>query len=154
MHRFENPISIRAMPELRSERLFVYGTLRHGGAAGTMLRGCRLLRAELVRGALYDLGEYPALVLGGAGSVRGEVWSCPPETLHDLDSYEQAGAGLFERVRIDLDDGPCWTYVAGPLITARLEGVEQVAGGDWVAATAARSRKGERTDGPRATDNA
>jgi gamma-glutamylcyclotransferase (GGCT)/AIG2-like uncharacterized protein YtfP len=101
--------------------LFVYGTLRRGGSNHARLEGCRFRRPATVRGSLYDLGAYPALVLGTAGEVQGEIWCCPPETLLALDAYEGVHEELFSRVRLPLPEGTCWAYVAGarlaPLLT-------------------------------------
>jgi gamma-glutamylcyclotransferase (GGCT)/AIG2-like uncharacterized protein YtfP len=113
------------------EILFVYGTLLSGGGRDHLMAGCRRLGETTVAGRLFDLGAYPALVLGGADRVHGELWSCPPETLPLLDSYEAVEEGLFDRVRADCDTGPCWTYVAGPRLEGRLTNTPQVAGGIW-----------------------
>jgi gamma-glutamylcyclotransferase (GGCT)/AIG2-like uncharacterized protein YtfP len=113
------------------EILFVYGTLRSGGGKDDLMGGCRRLGDTTVAGRLFDLGAYPVLVLGGPDRVHGELWSCPPETLPLLDSYEAVGEGLFDRVMADSDTGPCWTYVAGPRLEGRLTKTPLVAGGIW-----------------------
>lgn len=112
-------------------RLFVYGTLRSGGGASGLLRGCRLAGAGTVAGTLYDLGRYPALVLDGRWPVEGEVWRCPPDALAGLDEYEGVAEGLFERVEVDVEGVPCWTYVAGALLVDRLTPGRRIASGRW-----------------------
>jgi gamma-glutamylcyclotransferase (GGCT)/AIG2-like uncharacterized protein YtfP len=113
------------------DRLFVYGTLRKDVRNSKF----HLLAREAseatfvgharIQGRLFDLGEYPGLVLSGdPGSwVNGEVYAFhnPQRTLSRLDAYE--GCGLndpqphdFERVERDvvLDSGArhrAWLYV-------------------------------------------
>jgi gamma-glutamylcyclotransferase (GGCT)/AIG2-like uncharacterized protein YtfP len=101
--------------------LFTYGTLRGGeGAAGEVLEGCRLVGRGTVRGTLYDLGEYPALVLAGDHPVEGDIWWCPADVLPDLDRYEGVDDGLFRRVGARVGELACWVYVAGPALAPRL----------------------------------
>ncbi|HUE95594.1 MAG TPA: gamma-glutamylcyclotransferase family protein [Longimicrobiaceae bacterium] len=113
------------------ERLFVYGTLRRGGGMHSLLDGCRLHAEATVRGSLFDLGTYPALVLDDRGTVHGEVWECPRETLLRLDSYEGVGEGLFRRVRIEVGSVPCWTYIAGPRLRSRIASAPTLDRGRW-----------------------
>lgn len=113
-------------------RIFVYGTLRRGGPAEALLRGCRWLGPAEVTGTLYDVGgRYPALVLEGATPVRGEVWSGPDEALERLDEYEGVEEGLFRRVVVEIGGEPCWAYVAGPALVPRLAASAVVEGGEW-----------------------
>ena len=77
-----------------------------------------------IQGRLFDLGEYPGLVLScdPGLSVRGEVYALtnPLETLSRLDDYEGCGPNdttphEFERVERDvvLDSGAiskAWVY--------------------------------------------
>ena len=91
-----------------------------------------------VRGALFDLGPYPALVAGD-GVVRGEVYACldPVRLLPRIDALEhydpqrpRGGEYRREEMTARLDDGrrlPVWAYVYNrPLGTAA-----PVAGGDY-----------------------
>jgi gamma-glutamylcyclotransferase (GGCT)/AIG2-like uncharacterized protein YtfP len=111
--------------------LFVYGTLRSGGRAAGLLRGCRLAGAGVVAGTLYDLGAYPALVLDGRGPVEGEVWHCPADALARLDEYEGVPDGLYLRVPVVVEGTECWTYVAGPLLDPRLAPERRIPSGRW-----------------------
>jgi len=101
--------------------LFTYGTLGSGGAASGLMDGCERVGSASVRGTLYDVGEFPALLLSGGDLVPGEIWRCPADLLPRLDRYEAVRAGLFRRVGARVDDTPCWVYVAGPALGARLE---------------------------------
>ena len=111
--------------------LFVYGTLKQRGGMDRLMVGCTPIRSASVEGSLYDLGDYPALVLDRGGIVMGEVWSCPAETLHRLDSYEGVSTGLFRRVRTRAGDVECWTYVAGPALEGRLLARDRIPNGWW-----------------------
>lgn len=108
------------MAETMSEYLFVYGTLMSGMPAAEMLTGAaRLVGRGLVRGALYDLGKYPAL-RPGDGDVWGEVYAVAgAATLRRIDAYEgydpSRPRSLFRRGRVDvrLEDGSvikAWAY--------------------------------------------
>jgi gamma-glutamylcyclotransferase (GGCT)/AIG2-like uncharacterized protein YtfP len=75
--------------------LFVYGTLLSctGHPMGARLaREARLLGPATIKGRLFDLGRYPALIEAGPrdGLVHGEVYvlRSPPATLRWLDAYE------------------------------------------------------------------
>jgi gamma-glutamylcyclotransferase (GGCT)/AIG2-like uncharacterized protein YtfP len=116
-----------------SERflLFVYGTLRSGGAAAGLLRDAERVGDASVEGTLYDLDDYPALMLYGRTRVAGEVWSCPTELLRQLDEHEGADRGLFRRVAVMASGIPCWTYVAGPALAPRLTPDRHVEDGRW-----------------------
>lgn len=100
--------------------LFVYGTLRSDGPAAYLLDGSERLGAASVEGILFDLEEYPALLLYGSELVHGEIWNCPVSVLPLLDSYERVERGLFRRVAVEASGIPCWTYVAGPTLASRL----------------------------------
>jgi gamma-glutamylcyclotransferase (GGCT)/AIG2-like uncharacterized protein YtfP len=41
-----------------------------------------------VRGTLYDLGRYPAVLLSGTAWVKGELYELPSGVLDALDEYE------------------------------------------------------------------
>jgi gamma-glutamylaminecyclotransferase len=123
--------------------LFVYGTLLSGSGADALLGDCERLGAGTVHGTLYDIdGRFPAIVLYGAASVRGEVWRCPAPLLLQLDRYEGVEEGLFRRVAVEpaLADGaavPAWIYAAGPALSRKLRQDARVPGGDWRAHRAA-----------------
>ncbi|HUH11595.1 MAG TPA: gamma-glutamylcyclotransferase family protein [Longimicrobiales bacterium] len=124
--------------------LFVYGTLRDGardvppGVAGApdtsaVMAGAERVGSGNVEGTLYDIrGEYPALLLGGEGRVRGEIWRCPVDRLGALDRHEGVAAGLFRRVAVRVSGQACWTYVAGPRLGEWLSPGTRIASGDWL----------------------
>jgi gamma-glutamylcyclotransferase (GGCT)/AIG2-like uncharacterized protein YtfP len=122
--------------------LFVYGTLRSGGDAAGLLRGCRPVGTGIVAGTLYDLGAYPALVLDGRGPVEGEVWRCPADVLDRLDEYEGVPGGLYLRVRVVVEGTECWTYVGGPLLGPRLTPERRIQSGRWPPGEAGARQSG------------
>lgn len=105
--------------------IFFYGTLMRGFAlrerAG-IEPWVRFVGHGAVRGALFDLGPYPALV-AGRGTVRGEVYRCldPGRLLLRADALEhfdpvrpRAGEYRREAMPARLDDGrtlAVWAYV-------------------------------------------
>lgn len=138
---------ITAEPRL----LFVYGTLM-STASSAMGRGPRarlakassLIGRAAAPGYLFDLGDYPGLVLGlpaparnAAGRVFGELRQLlrPIQMFDWLDRYEGIDTGAtqtakYRRMVLDVThldaDGreiasPAWIYVyEGPLAGARL----------------------------------
>lgn len=71
--------------------VFVYGTLRRGDVRDiTRLQPPpEFVGMASVAGALYDLGPYPGLLLGGAGRVRGEIYAISAELERQLDEIEE-----------------------------------------------------------------
>lgn len=122
--------------------LFVYGTLRRGGSndmarllpAATRISGARM------RGRLFDLGDYPALVAdASAGWVEGELHEIPEHGWSALDALEDVVSathpqGEYLRVSGHAYDAhgkahQCQVYVANPAVM-RLD--RPIAGGDWI----------------------
>lgn len=77
--------------------LFVYGTLMQPGNpfADYLQRNCTIVSAGTTKGTLYDVGEYPGLVLvnDAKGLVHGTVVELhnPEENLKVIDDYEGVG---------------------------------------------------------------
>lgn len=132
-----------AAPGLR--RLFAYGTLMTGFRRRALLGPARLEGVGRVRGSLYDLGEYPGLVLDGGGWVVGELYEVADLAvrLPRLDREEgydprREARSLYvrRRVQVELAEGPvveAWAYV--------YQGVPgrapRIPSGDWRAWVAA-----------------
>lgn len=102
-----------------SFHLFAYGTLA-SDSPGALLDDCERVGTGVVRGTLYDLGGYPALLLSGDDPVSGVIWRCPFDRLGALDRYEGTDEGLFRRAAVEVGGHACWVYVAGPKLGARL----------------------------------
>jgi gamma-glutamylcyclotransferase (GGCT)/AIG2-like uncharacterized protein YtfP len=104
-----------------TERVFVYGTLKRGEARVRFWpRRPQVIEPATVRGELYDLGDYPALIAGD-DVVAGEVWQFAaadlPETLAVLDrieGYANRPDDLYRREVIDCSTPAgtvsAWTY--------------------------------------------
>jgi len=76
---------------MKKHLVFVYGTLRRGGARAMSIRfpNSKFIADAKVSGSLYDLGAYPGLLLNESNSlVIGEVYEVDDETLNKLDDFE------------------------------------------------------------------
>jgi gamma-glutamylcyclotransferase (GGCT)/AIG2-like uncharacterized protein YtfP len=106
------------MPTPEPPWLFAYGTL---GPRGRLGRDAAGWRPDAVRGRLYDLGPYPALVDlddPAADWVEGHVRPADRAELERrLDPYEGVGEGLYRRVAATTREGRrAWVYTyARPL---------------------------------------
>ena len=95
--------------------VFVYGTLRRGGAGAMSRRfpDAKFIAEAKVSGSLYDLGAYPGLLLNeGNSSVIGEVYEVDDELLNELDAFEAASCYRRQQVEISLGAHRkvCWIY--------------------------------------------
>jgi gamma-glutamylcyclotransferase (GGCT)/AIG2-like uncharacterized protein YtfP len=111
--------------------LFAYGSLRAVPGPGDLLRGCQRVGAGSVTGTLYDVGDYPALLLAGSDRVSGVVLRCPADRLLDLDRYEGVERGLFRRAAVEVSGRACWVYVAGPRLGPKLVPGARIESGEW-----------------------
>lgn len=96
--------------------VFVYGTLRRGGARAMSIRfpDSKFIADAKVGGSLYDLGAYPGLLLDESdSSVVGEVYEVDDEVLKRLDDFEASSRYRRKQVEISLGDHRrlCWVYV-------------------------------------------
>ncbi|WP_445614213.1 gamma-glutamylcyclotransferase family protein [Geobacillus sp. YF-1] len=87
----------------RRYRVFVYGTLLMGEDNHPIAAPyVRDVRPGKVKGRLYNVGLYPALVLGEEGEVEGEWLTVTEEGLKAMDELEDYGEGRddneYERV--------------------------------------------------------
>lgn len=92
---------VPSSPLLPRSILFVYGTLKRGGANHGWLEGQTFLGpARTAPGfTLYSLGQYPGLVADHADheGVTGELWSVDAACLARLDTFEGVPEGLYAR---------------------------------------------------------
>ena len=126
--------------------VFVYGTLCRGEQRdiNKLKPDPRFVGEAFVPGTLYDLGTYPGIVLGGQGTVRGEVYRISVELESLLDEIEevwpqQTGEYAKREVQVQLKDVgnhdrgtrsmSCLVY---EIAASRREGRPLIDGGDWV----------------------
>jgi gamma-glutamylaminecyclotransferase len=84
--------------------IFVYGSLKRGFRHHQELRGAEYIdETETVPGyRVVQVGEYPALIAGSWGTVRGELYLIAASDLAALDEFEGPG---YERRQIELAGG-------------------------------------------------
>ena len=114
--------------------IFVYGTLRRGGAGAMSIRfpDAKFIADAKVSGSLYDLGAYPGLLLNESDStVIGEVYEVDDETLNELDDFEASSHYRRKQVEISLGAhrSMCWTYEPDPEFYSLRTAITS---GDWV----------------------
>jgi gamma-glutamylcyclotransferase (GGCT)/AIG2-like uncharacterized protein YtfP len=126
-----------------NDRVFFYGTLMSGFRRPGRSRIDAHLRAEgrgWIRGALFDLGIYPAAVPGTEGRVWGEVHEALDtkavlDALDEIEGYrpDQPDASLYTRVRtaVTLENGrvvDAWVY----FYNAPLGRAQRIPSGDYL----------------------
>ncbi|CAM8623566.1 MULTISPECIES: gamma-glutamylcyclotransferase family protein [Sphingobium] len=123
--------------------LFVYGTLRaafDGEMARWLRQVARLVGPATVGGALYRVADYPGLVAGPTGRVRGDLFALSDAAaiLVVLDDYEECAPHhpqpheyRREAMTVQAADGPveAWVY----LYTRDTAGLPPVADGDFLS---------------------
>ncbi|MCA1614251.1 MAG: gamma-glutamylcyclotransferase [Acidobacteria bacterium] len=114
--------------------VFVYGTLRRGGARPMSIRfpGSKFMADAEVSGGLYDLGAYPGLLLSESDSpVIGEVYEVDDEVLNELDDFE--ASTHYRRQQVEISVGTRrmtgWTYEPEPEFYS-LRTI--ITSGDWI----------------------
>lgn len=114
--------------------VFVYGTLRRGGANSMSYRfpGAKFIADATVSGSLYDLGAYPGLQLNESNSlVTGEVYEVDDEILKGLDEFEASSHYWRKPVEISLGTHRKrgWTYEPHPEFYSLRT---LITSGDWI----------------------
>ena len=141
------------MPALPTRHVFVYGTLRRGEQRDINLLtpAPRWVGQASVEGVLYDLGDYPGLVLGsdqqpGQEKVMGEVYEISDVLERLLDEIEEVAPrpsgeyakrellGHLESARTSDESGlghavTCLVYEVTP---GHFAGRPEISSGDWV----------------------
>jgi gamma-glutamylcyclotransferase (GGCT)/AIG2-like uncharacterized protein YtfP len=119
------------MDVLAGIRLFVYGSLLRGERHHDVLAGATFVREALTTPgfAIYDLGDYPALVRAEDGVVAGELYDVSESLLAALDAFE---GEAYERAQVSLDAGEAAeAYVRpGPMP----DGATRIPSGSWKTA--------------------
>jgi gamma-glutamylcyclotransferase (GGCT)/AIG2-like uncharacterized protein YtfP len=114
--------------------VFVYGTLRRGGAGAMSVRfpNAKFIAGAKVSGSLYDLGAYPGLLQNESNAlVIGEVYEVDDELLNELDDFEASSNYLRKQVETSLGNHKsiCWTYEPNPEFYSPRA---LIPSGDWI----------------------
>jgi gamma-glutamylaminecyclotransferase len=88
--------------------IFVYGTLKRGGANHGQMAGQQFVAEATTRAIyrLYALDEYPGMVkAAGAGgrSIAGEIWKVDAAGLARLDAFEGVPEGIYAQAEVALE---------------------------------------------------
>ncbi len=111
--------------------VFVYGTLRKGGSNNFRMAAAELVGQGTISGKMYRISWYPALVCGGEGKVRGELYLVPEEDLQALDEFEGPDYRRTE-VPVRMESGEektAWVWQW----TGDLADADPIGGEDWLA---------------------
>ncbi|AMR32895.1 hypothetical protein A0256_16445 [Mucilaginibacter sp. PAMC 26640] len=121
--------------------LFVYGTLLQAGNlfGAYLTRNCKLVAKGKIHGRLYDIGEYPGLVIDlKSDYVYGAIYVIDNVAiLKKLDDYEGVGENeeqpdlyLRQLHPIETERGPiaAWVYVYNRPVA----GLHLIKGGDYI----------------------
>jgi gamma-glutamylcyclotransferase (GGCT)/AIG2-like uncharacterized protein YtfP len=125
-----------------TDLLFVYGTLLQPGNefADYLNQQCTYITSGKIKGILYDLGEYPGLVITGDVEqyIYGSIFKLhhPEENLKMIDNYEGFGPeqeqpNLFVRVIKPIETNndiiQAWVY----LYNLPVAGLPQIISGSY-----------------------
>jgi gamma-glutamylcyclotransferase (GGCT)/AIG2-like uncharacterized protein YtfP len=120
-----------------AQLIAVYGSLRYGGSANGLMRGCQYLGKDKIAGALYHLGYYPAFIPGEKSTVVVDIYKIPEEWvevfLAEIDKYEGyvpdfPEQSLYNRVEIETVMGrKVWVYV----YNGKVSETTRIKSGDW-----------------------
>lgn len=121
----------------------VYGTLRRGGPANSLMKGCRYMTDDAIAGRLYDLGDFPVAKVNAAGfaPIAVNLYQLPDdrkqkeEILERIDRYEgyfpeAPDQSLFTRRRtLTIGKNRKWVYVYD--YNHPIEAAKPIESGDW-----------------------
>lgn len=116
--------------------VFVYGTLKRGGANHHVLAGETFVAEARTRPGytLFDLGDYPGMVACADDNegVAGEVWSVESATLARLDAFEGVPEKLYRREPVALLAPFADATVDAYIYARSIAGARRIGGG-WPA---------------------
>lgn len=84
--------------------IVVYGSLKNERYNHYLLEGCKLIGIVKVKGTLYKMGSYPALLEEGDIEYDAEVYEVP-EDVYDRVQAMELGSGYREKEIAVLVDG-------------------------------------------------
>ena len=108
-------------------RIIVYGSLRRKQGNSHWMTNAQWLGDHVLEGyQIYDLGYYPAVVIG-EGNVYCEVYRIDSAILAELDELKKNDVD-YKRELISTPYGPAWMY----LYLHSTEGLKRIESGDWL----------------------
>ncbi|NUQ33579.1 MAG: gamma-glutamylcyclotransferase [Planctomycetaceae bacterium] len=119
------------MPALT--RIFVYGSLLRDQPNHAFLHTANFIGTArtMPRYDMVTLGDFPAMLEGGATAIVGELYDVDQPTLNELDKLEEHPR-FYMRAMIVLETGESVAaYILGRDMA---EGLPRIASGDWRAA--------------------
>lgn len=109
--------------------VFVYGSLRKGFGNHRLLGNSTYLKDVSIKGMMYSLGPFPAVVLNRDGVVHCEAYEVTTETLNNLDRLEDH-PNWYRREEVTSDEGIIgWVYGMPPEFITKRDTF--VPSGDW-----------------------
>lgn len=92
-------------------KVFCYGTLKKGGRFHHLLksRKAKFVDFAQIKGTMYNLGEFPAIVLMGHNDIHGELYEIDADTLQELDHLE-GYPNFYDRQVVATSRGDAWVY--------------------------------------------
>ncbi len=128
------------MSASQSHRVFVYGTLMKGEQHSEVLMKARFIgpSESLPEYELVQIDYYPAMIPGGATTIRGEVYEVDDEMLRKLDELEEVPV-YYVRQSIALADGTSAHAYIMP--RERVEGSSPIPSGYFRLRTAPPKRR-------------
>lgn len=112
-------------------KIFVYGSLRRGGALNNVLQGSEFLFSCRTKPeySLFSLGKFPALIHLGNTAVLGEVYEISDNVLQLLDSIE-GHPYVYLRTPIYLENN---LEIEGYLFSSWIPSyINLIKSGDWI----------------------
>lgn len=109
--------------------VFVYGTLRRGGANHYMLSDSNFLGRYTTEPlyTMFRLGQFPAVVARGNNTISGEIYRVSDEVFGLLDELN-CYPSVFSRQLIHTPAGHTWIYLYNRLVGTG----DVVSHGDWL----------------------
>lgn len=129
------------------DHIFVYGTLRRGGAMHALLApGAEWVGRARMRGRLYDLGAFPGFADGRANDwVQGELYRLTGDSAPLLDSLDRYEGTAFRReVREAVRDGGVRMQAYVYVFTGSLRGRRRIESGDYLGEVSPGAPSGRR----------
>jgi gamma-glutamylcyclotransferase (GGCT)/AIG2-like uncharacterized protein YtfP len=95
-------------------RVFVYGTLKQGQRNWHYLRDAVFVAEHSTQPhySMFAFDDYPAVCLGGAHAIHGEIYRVSEQQFGLLDELEWY-PDFYQRIEIPTAHGHAWMYIVG-----------------------------------------